>query len=186
MSDTKTVYRVVELVKSIDQNRSQASASAKDEVTVMRAMLNDETYKVDVYGRSGVEGQYCPYEESRALAANILKGAANISGSEATELANGYEFGKQDATIMVGLSKEFINTYLETGRKLPLGGRATSNISIQKRVKEETVSSFPVKVGVNSDGTDKYEHSAGRVIPAHGSLKVSSPAPSWLKPEGNK
>lgn len=53
MSDTKTVYRVVELVKSIDQNRSQASASAKDEVTVMRAMLNDETYKVDVYGRSG-------------------------------------------------------------------------------------------------------------------------------------
>lgn len=174
---------VRELVKSIDENRSQSSASAKDELTVMRAMLNDPTYKVDVYGRSGIEGQYCPHDEAVALATNILKGAANISGSEAAELAKGYEFGKQDATIMVGLSKEFINTYLETGRKLPLGGRETSNISIQRKIKEETISSFPVKVGVNGDGTDRYEHTMGKVIPAHGSLKVSSPAPSWLKPD---
>lgn len=178
-----TTYRVRELVKSIDQNRTQVSASAKDEVAVMRAMLNDPTYKVDVYGKSGVEGQYCPNEEAKALAANILKGAANLTGNEAAELANNYEFGKQDAVIMVGISKEFVNTYLETGRKLPLGGRESSDISIQKKVKEETVSSFPVKTGVNSDGTDKYEHTQGRVIPAHGSLKVSSPCPPWVKPE---
>jgi hypothetical protein len=177
MSD---VTRVMDLVKSIDQNRTQVSASNKDEVAVMRAMLNDDTYKVDVYGKSGVEGQYCPYEESRALAASILKGAANITSNEAIELANKYEFGKQDAIIMIGISKEFVNTYLETGRKLPLGGRATSDISIQRKIKEETVSSFPVKTGVNDDGSDKYEHTQGRVIPAHGSLKVSSPCPPWV------
>ena len=45
---------VLNLIKEINDTRTQTSASAKDEVRVMRAMLNDPTFKVDVYGRSGV------------------------------------------------------------------------------------------------------------------------------------
>lgn len=168
------------LIKEINDTRTQTSASAKDEVRVMRAMLNDPSFKVDVWGRSGIEGQYCPYDESRTLVANIIKDATKISAKEAADLANNYNFGKQEASIMVGITKEFINSYIETGRKLPLGGRETSNISIAKKVKEARSNSFPKKVGVNDDGTDRYETVDDGIIPAHGSLKVYSSAPSWL------
>ena len=172
---------VRELINEINTTRTQASSKAKDEIRVMKAMLNEPNFKVDVYGKSGVEGQYCPYEESRIMVSNIIKNTTKISQQEAMNLANSYEFGNQESAIMVGLSKEFINTYIETGRKLPLGGREKSNISISKKIKEERVRSTPKKVGVNADGTDKYESVDGSIIPEHGSLKVYSSCPSWLK-----
>lgn len=173
---------VRELINEINTTRTQTSASAKDEIRVMRAMLNEPEFKVDVYGKSGVEGQYCPYEESRMMVSNIIKDTTKISQKEAMDLANNYEFGNQESSIMIGISKEFINTYIETGRKLPLGGRETSNISIAKKVKEERVGNTPRKVGVNADGTDKYESVAdAKPIPEHGSLKVYSSCPAWLK-----
>lgn len=172
---------VLELVKEINETRSQTSASTKDEVRVMKAMVNDPEFVVDVYGRTGVIGQYNPCEDAHNMAANIIKGAANISAKEANELASQYEFTKQDASTLVNISKEFINTYIETGRKLPLGGRETSNISIAKKVKGERSNSFPKKVGVNDDGTDRYESVGEGMIPSHGSLRVYSSCPPWLK-----
>lgn len=152
-------FNVKELVANIEESRTQTSANAKDENRVMRAMLNDPTFKVDVWGRNGIEGQYCPYEEARILVANIVKDTTKISAKEASDLASQYEFGKQEAGIMINISKEFVNTYIETGRKLPLGGRDTSNISIAKKIKEsKTYGSI-----------------------THGSLKVYSPAPIWIK-----
>ena len=178
---SNNIMTVKEVINDINNTRTQESASTKDEIRVMRAMLNDPTFKVDVYGRSGIEGQYCPYEESRTLITNIIKDTTKMSTKEAAELSSNYEFGKQESVIMVGLSKEFINTYMETGRKLPLGGRATSNISIAKKTKEARPNNFPVKVGVNDDGTDKYETRDSGIIPAHGSLRVYSSCPAWLK-----
>lgn len=174
--------KVRELVAEIDNvRRDQTSVSAKDEVRVMRAMLNDPTFTVDVYGKQGVEGQYCPYNESRTMVAKILQDTARITGKEAAELASRYQFGKQESSIMVGLAKEYINTYMETGRKLPLGGRERSNISIAKKVKEARQNSFPKKTGINDDGTDRYETVDDGYIPAHGSLKVYSSCPPWVK-----
>lgn len=173
-------FNVKELLNEINTTRTQTSANAKDENRVMRAMLNDPTFKVDVWSRNGIDGQYCPYDEARTLVANIVKDTTKISSTEASDLAAQYEFGKQEAGIMVGISKEFINTYIETGRKLPLGGRETSNISIAKKVKESRSNSFTKKIGVNEDGTDKYETVTEGLIPTHGSLKVYSPAPIWL------
>ena len=173
-------FNVRAMVDEINNTRTQTSANTKDENRVMRAMLNDPTFKVDIWGRNGIEGQYCPYEEARTLVANILKDTAKISTTEANDLASHYEFGKQESNIMIGISKEFLNTYIETGRKLPLGGRETSNISIAKKVKESRSNSFPRKIGVNEDGTDKYETVTEGDIPTPGSLKVYSSAPSWL------
>ena len=172
---------VKQLIDEINKTRTQKSASIKDETRVMKAMLNDPDFKVDIYGKSGIEGSYCPYEESRTMIANIIKETTKISKPEATALADSYEFGNQEANIMIGISKEFINTYLETGRKLPLGGRKDSNISIIKKTKPAREGGFPVKSGVNSDGSDKYVKSNQDIIPAHGSLKVYSPCPEWLK-----
>ena len=172
---------VMELVKEINETRTQTSASAKDELRVMQAMLNDSDFVVAVYGKTGVIGQYCPCDDAHNMAANIIKGATKISTKEAELLAENYEFTKSDASTLVNISKEFINTYVETGRKLPLGGREKSNVALSKKVKAERSNNFPKKVGVNNDGTDKYESCGEGVIPAHNSLRVHSSCPPWLK-----
>lgn len=169
-----------DIIENIKSERKQTSSNSKDEIRIMKAMLNDSSYKVDIWGRSGIEGQYCPYEESRNMIANIIKDSTKISSKEAQELANNYEFGKQEATIMIGIAKEFINTYIDTGRKLPLGGREDSNISIAKKVRPETDKIVSKKIGVNNDGTDKYEQVA-ITIPEHATLKVYGSAPIWKK-----
>lgn len=176
------MYNVKEMVADIDVSRNnKTSACAKDETRVMMAMLNDPTFKVDIWSHNGIIGQYCPYEESRQMITNILRDTAKISTQEARELAMGYEFDKNNANIMIGISKEFINTYVETGRKLPLGGRETSNIAIAKKIKPAKPNTYPKKVGIADDGTDIYETVNDGMSPAHGSLKVYSPAPTWIK-----
>ena len=54
-------------------------------------------------------------------------------------------------------------------------------MSIAKKIKEARIGNTPKKVGVNADGSDKYESVDGAPIPEHGSLKVYSSCPSWLK-----
>ena len=103
-----------------------------------------------------------------------------ISKAEADDLAANYEFKKSDAESLVGISKEFINTYLTTGRKLSLGGREKSNISLTEKKIEETIRMYPKKVGVNSDGSDRYEKVQTKV-PAYNSIKVIAPCPKWVK-----
>ena len=49
---------VTELVNDIKSNLSQKSASRKDEIKVMQAMLNDTSYEVNIYGKDGAEGVY--------------------------------------------------------------------------------------------------------------------------------
>ena len=172
---------VMDLVKEIKTTRTKESASAKDEIRVMQAMLNDKDFKVDVYDKNGVSGSYCPYEESRIMLSSIIKDTTKINSAEASELAYNYEFGKKESTIMVGISKEFVNTYIETGRKLPLGGREKSNISLAKKVKPAKANTYPKKVGVNADGTDKYETVNEGMIPEHISIRVFGSCPSWVK-----
>lgn len=173
---------VKDLIKEINNNRTNASSNVKDEQRVMQAMLNDKDYKVDVYKSTGVVGTYCPYEESRRMLTNVIKDTTKIGAKEAAELAENYEFGRAESEIMVGISKEFVNTYVETGRKLPLGGREKSNIALEKKVKEARANTYPKKVGVDANGKDIYENvNDGTVIPAHGTLKVHAGCPAWLK-----
>lgn len=171
---------VKNLINEIHQGLSQASASQKDEVRMMKAMLNDETFIVDVYGNEGKVSSYSPYADARSMVSNIISTTTKISKAEADDLAANYEFKKSDAESLVGISKEFINTYLTTGRKLSLGGREKSNISLTEKKIEETIRMYPKKVGVNSDGSDRYEKVQTKV-PAYNSIKVIAPCPKWVK-----
>ena len=65
-------------------------------------------------------------------------------------------------------------------RKLPLGGRATSNVTLQGERVEASTTRYPKKVGVNEDGSDRYE-STVKPVPAHCKIKSSTPCPSWVK-----
>lgn len=171
---------VKELVNQISSNLSQRSSSQKDEVRVMRAMLNDKDYVVNVYGKEGIEGTTCPSAEARELVSSVLNTGAKISQSEAASIADNYEFKKSEAQSMINISKEFVNTYLETGRKLPLGGRETSDVSLMKKDVKETVRKHPKKVGVNEDGSARIENTT-TVVKAHSSVAVKGSCPSWIK-----
>ena len=172
--------KVTDLVKEIDQNRSQTAASQKDEVRVMQAMLNDTTYKVGVYDKSGKKDEYCPAEDFKKMAASVVSSTTKISKDESEKLLADYEVTKSEAGAMVNISKEFINTYLGTGRKISLGGREKSNFALSKVDKEETTKRFPKKVGVSDDGKDIYEH-CEKKVPAHTSIKAHGSCPVWVK-----
>lgn len=163
------------MIENIKSNLSQAGASQKDEIAVMKAMLNDRDYTVDVYKRNGEVEQYKPAEDARNMVANIVSSTTKISSAEAKSLADKYEFEKSDARTMINLSKEFIHSYMGTGRKLPLGGRAQSDVSLSPKVVEEKECSFPQK---NEKG--EY-HKGTTVVPAHNSIRVTAPCPVWLK-----
>lgn len=171
---------VKSIIDEIQKTRSQSSASQKDEIRVAKAMMNDRDFKVDVYGKTGVESQYCPAEALRVSLADQIHKIAKISTEEAKILANEYDYTKNDAVTQVEFAKEFVNVYMDTGRKLPLGVREASDVSLIQREIKEGERSYPCKVGVNEDGTDRYGK-ATTVVPAHKSIRVMSTCPAHIK-----
>ena len=173
----ESVYKLIEEIK---ENVKQHASSQKDELRIMRAMLNDPEYKVGIYTNEGKVDDYSPYEDSRKMVANIVQSTTHINNAEADALAHSYEFGKSEASTMINISKEFVNTYLLTNRKLPLGGRETMNASlIIKHNENESIKPCPRKI-VDKDGNVKTVNSF-TTIPPHDSVRVSSPCPSWIK-----
>lgn len=172
---------VKEIINKITSENTRVAASQKDEVLVMKAMLNDRDYKVTVYDRNGpTDNTVNPSDCARNIASNILSNAAGIPKAEANGIVNDYEFTKSDAENMINISKQFIHTYLETGRKLPLGGREKSNISLVNKTIPETIKGIPVNSGTDDQGNPIWT-TKSTVRPEHNSIKVISPCPNWLK-----
>lgn len=171
---------VKELLNEISKGLSQVSSSRKDEVRIMQAMLSDPSYEVSVYGKEGVEGTYNPTEDFRGMCASIISNAAKVPMAEAKQLMENYDVRKSEASSMVNVSKEFVNTFLQTGRKLPLGSREKSDVSLSLKKVDASTRLYPMKVGVNDDGTDRYSKTP-TTIPAHESVRVHAPCPSWVK-----
>lgn len=175
----ENVTTVTALIEEISAGRSQVNSSRKDEIRVMQAMLSDPSYEVSIYGKDGIEGSYNPTNDFRSMCASVISNAAKVPMAEATQLMSDYSVRKAEATTMVNISKEFINTFLQTGRKLPLGGREKSDVSLSLKKVESSTRLYPQKVGVNDDGTDRYSKTP-TTVPAHDSIRVHAPCPSWV------
>lgn len=180
MSQNANNNTVTTLLNEISENLSQTSSSRKDEIRVMQAMLSDPDYEVNVYGRDGIESTYNPTKDFRAMCASVISNAAKVPTAEAVQLMEGYSVRKGEAKAMVDISKEFVNTFLKTGRKLPLGAREKSDVSLSLKKVEASTRMYPQKVGVNDDGTDRYSKTPTS-IPAHESVRVHAPCPGWVK-----
>lgn len=167
------------LITEIKESRKQSSASQKDEIRVMQAMLNDTSYEVGVYGAKGKIDTYNPAKDFRTMEANIIASAAKISKEEAANLVNKYEVSKSDATTMINVSKEFVNTYLNCGRKLNLGGREDSNYSLLVKDTPKTEKVYQRRT-VQEDGSVTWEPGT-KIIPAHKTMKAKSSCPAWVK-----
>lgn len=168
------------LVKEIHDGLKQKNSSQKDEVRVMQAMLNDTSFKVGIYGKNGKEGEYCPAEDFKSMASSIVASTTKINKEEAKGLIADYNVSKAEAGAMVNISKQFINTYLDTGRKLPLGGREKTNFALSSRLVPEKTKPCPKKVGIDEEGNDIYEK-IEKTIPEHVGLKAYGSCPSWVK-----
>ena len=171
--------KVSELMKEIQETHKQVSSSQKDETRIMQAMLNDTSYEVGVYGKQGKIDVYNPAKEFKQMQSNIVSAVTKISKEEAKTLVDNYEVTKNDATTMVGISKEFFNTYLNTGRKLCLGGREKSNYSLAAKDIPKTEKTYQRGV-VGSDGAITWQPMR-KTIPAHKGLKARSSCPAWVK-----
>ena len=170
--------KVSDLLAEIQENHKQVSASQRDEVRVMQAMLNDTSYEIGVYNKSGKIGDYCPAKDFKSMQTSIVSSVTKISKDEAAKLVENYEATKADATSMVSISKEFINTYLSSGRKLPLGGREKSNFALSEKVVPRTEKTYQRRV--LADGEVNWEPGK-KTIPEHKGLKARSSCPSWVK-----
>ena len=167
--------KVEELVNGIKENLKQTSSSQKDEVAVMQAMLNSPDYEVGVYGKDGQIGTYNPCKDYRGMLTNVLSTAGGITKTEATTKVESYQASKSDAETMVNISKEYMNTYLDTGRKIKLGGRESSDFGMSIKRVEASTRSFPIE---NDDGTTSF---GKKEVPAHNSIRVYGSCPSWVK-----
>ena len=168
------------LIKEIKEGLSQVNSSHKDEILVMQAMLNDPDYEVTMYGKNGPTGTYNPCKDFRGMCSSIIASTTKIPTEEAKTLMDGYTVKKGEADTMVNVSKEFVNTFLHTGRKLPLGGRENSDVSLCLKEVPETVRACPRRVGVNGDGSSQYSR-VPTTIAAHEAIRVHAPCPSWKK-----
>ena len=180
MSENATATTVKGLLNEISTSLSQTSSSRKDEIRVMQAMLSDPSYEINVYGKNGIEDTYNPCNDFRSMCASVIANAAKVPSAEATQLMDNYSVKKSEAASMVNISKEFVSTFLQTGRKLPLGAREKSDISLSLKKVDASTRLYPTKVGVNDDGSDRYSKQP-TTVPAHESIRVHAPCPSWAK-----
>ena len=111
-----------ELMEEIHQaTAKQRSANQVDEVRVMKTMINDPSFTVGIYNRNkGYVGQRCPHDEFVKFIGDVTSSISGLEPKHTAELANSYEATKSDASFLVNNAKDFVSTYLQTGRKLPL------------------------------------------------------------------
>mgnify|MGYP007069868047 CR=1 FL=1 len=165
-------------------HRTYDTKSQRNEVAVMAAMMNDTSYQVATYGMGGYQGLYCPAASFRRVVSNAISNATGMGRVEADALLAKHEFSQQDAREMVSFSKEFILSYLQTGRKLPLGGRDMSNIALKMKEVPAGFVNYPVKVGQDEAGRPICETKEA-YVGSYQTVKVYGPCPVWRKEEVN-
>lgn len=169
--------KVEELIHDINVNLSQRSASQKDEVRVMQEMLNDKTYVVGEYSKDGKVGEFCPSAEARRIVTSIVANGARVPIAEAKTIGDNYVFSRPEATSMVEIAKEFVNTYVQTGRKLPLGGREKMNTSLALKVVDTRRKTLPETPLTKTSGKVNAEI----IIPGYNTIKAQGGCPKWVK-----
>lgn len=176
----ENVQDLIKEIAGVTGTSRTCTASRKDEVRIMKAMMNDKEYKVAVYDKNGQTGFICPSQELRDMCATVLSATTKISAAEAEQLMDNHEFKRSEAEHLIEFSKEFVHTYLHTGRKLPLGGREKSNVAFSLKSISEGYRTYPKCIGVDKDGNKQY--AAGKThVNAYESVKVHAPAPAWVE-----
>jgi hypothetical protein len=134
------------LVSDIKKSTKQISINKVDEVRVMKSMLNDRDFSLSIYDKNlGYIGQKCPHDEAVNFIKNIISGATGLDRKNSLHLAENYVFTKSDASYMVDNAKDFIQVYMETGRKLNVMQTAATEACIYTKEVSATNKTIPDK-----------------------------------------
>lgn len=181
LNDKWEARKLIESIRQLNVERGRTAISQKDEVAVMRAMINDQNFRTTVYDKDGATDQtICPSECIRSVVSDAITNTTKMPKAEANNLMNNYEFSNKDSENLVNVSKEFVSNYIQTGRKLPLGCREESDISLSYKRVEATTKGSPTRSGVDENGKDLWTIKT-TTIPAHDSISVHAPCPAHLK-----
>ena len=148
-----------ELIKDIkSKTKNQIAINKADEVRVMRTMLNDPEFTIGVYERNtGYVGDRSPYHESREFVKHVIMGATGLDGQDSEHLANNYEFQKRDAIFLIDNARDFVQTYLSTGRKFTLMQSGATEADIFTKVVPSGTKQVPDK---SNPGTTKETYTS--------------------------
>ena len=144
-----------QLMKEIKEvTKKQKSASRVDEIRVMKTMLNDKNFSVSIYDKNkGYIGQRSPREEAVKFVANVSAAVTGLDSKSAQGLAENYEFTKKDAIFLIENSRDFTQTYLQTGRKMPIVQGIDSEASIFCKPVQSKEKTVPAKDGEGTKTT---------------------------------
>ena len=148
MADTNNKSTLEEMIKEIKETTKQVSINRNDEVRVMKEMLNDPNFSVSIYERNtGYVGQRCPHEEAVGFTKNIIQAATGLDARDSQHLAENYEFTKRDATFLLTNMRDFMSTYLSTGRKINLVQSADSEANLFAKNVDPKTKTIPASEG---------------------------------------
>jgi len=169
---TMAVKKVEDLMKELSEKGSKRP-SAKDETQIMMGILNDTSFKVTTNVTKECAGElHCPAELFKSVIASAISDTTKMSRDEATSLAESFEISPKDANSMVQVSKDFINTTLDCGKRISLGDLPTRKVSLETKtvaererecIKPQTKEKITVKT------------------PEYNTVKAIGKCPDWLK-----
>ena len=136
----------------------QKSQNKGDEVAVAQTLLNDPDFQVGIYDKNkGLIGTRNVHEEAVKFVANISAEITGLDKKTAEDLANQYTFTKKDANFIINTSRDFVQTYLKTGRKFNLvqSEDAEANIFLKSTPAKEKL--IPTKEGTKLVKTGAYQ-----------------------------
>lgn len=132
------------LIRSISEGTTQTSISKSDEVTVMQSMLNDKEFQIAQFDRNkGYLGTHSPREIALGIVNDALCNVTGMSQKEATELSRDYHFSKRDASRQITICKDFVGTYMGTGRKMLMMSDPRGEASINLKYVEPHEKTVP-------------------------------------------
>ena len=164
--------KVSEIISEIKEaSAHQKSQSLVDEIRLMRAELNDPTFKVSIFDKKkGCVGERCPREEAVKFIGNIASELTGLDKKASLELANNYQFSKKDAIFFLNMNRDFTQSYLKAGRKLNLVQSEDCEASVFLKPTISRTKIVPSKNGTITT-----------VVPACNKLVARSRVPKYMK-----
>ena len=166
--------------RSIEEGRTTYDTSSqKDEIDMMRAMLNDFSYVNGIYNNSECIGVTCPSVQLRKVLTDTICNVFNLERYEVEQELNKYNFTDKDAEQLISISKQFVVGYLESGRKLPFGQRRNCDISLTMKTVPAHKVFHPIKISKEDGGTETIIKET--MVPKYDQLRTSCKCPAWKK-----
>jgi len=162
-----------DLINNIKNETSQIYINKANEIDVMRCMLNDKDYSISVYDKNGYVEQRSPHEEAIKFIASVINRSTGLDKKDANYLAENFEFNKKDAVFLLNNSRDFISTYMNSGRKFNIMQTKDTEADIYTEKVDSKIKSIPIK-----DSDKKFKEIK---TSSYTKLKCSSKCPRYSK-----